>query len=62
MVNYAIQQQGIPIIDDICIKNTTDQDMEDLMLSIDSDTGLIDEFELGIQSVRAGEELHVRNL
>ena len=62
VVNYAIQQQGIPIIDDICIKNTTDQDMEDLMLSIDSDTGLIDEFELGIQSVRAGEELHVRNL
>lgn len=62
VVNYAIQQQGIPIIDDICIKNTTDQDMEDLMLSIDSDTGLIDEFELGIQSVRAGEELHVKNL
>ena len=23
VVNYAIQQQGIPIIDDICIKNTS---------------------------------------
>lgn len=62
MVTYAIQQQGIPIIDDVCIKNTIEQDIEDLMLSIDSDTMLIDEFKLGIQSVRAGEELHMKNL
>lgn len=62
VVNYAIQQQGNPIIDDICIKNTTDQDFENLMLIIDSDTMLIDEFKLGIQSVHAGEELHMKNL
>ena len=62
VVTYAIQQQGIPIIDDICIKNKTDLDIEDLMLSIDSDTMLIDEFKLGIQSVHAGEELHLKNL
>lgn len=62
VVTYAIQQQGIPIIDDVCIKNTTDRDIEDLMLSIDSDTMLIDEFKLGIPSVHAGEELHMKNL
>ena len=62
VVNYAIQQQGIPIIEDICIKNITEQDFENLMLIIDSDTMLIDEFKLGIQSVHAGEELHMKNL
>lgn len=62
VVTYAIQQQGISFIDDVCIKNTTDQEFEDLMLSIDSDTALIDEFKLGIQFIGAGEELHMKNL
>lgn len=62
VVTYALQQQGVSIIDDVCIKNTTDQDIDDLMLIVDSDTKLIDEFKLGIQSIRAGEELHMKSL
>ena len=52
VVNYAIEQQGISVVDDVCIKNTTNQDINDLTLYIDSDTRLIEEFKLGIQSVQ----------
>ena len=62
VVNYAIEQQGISVVDDVCIKNTTNQDINDLTLYIDSDTRLIEEFKLGIQSVQVGEELHLKNL
>lgn len=62
VVTYALQQQGVSIIDDVCIKNTTDQNIENLLLCVDSDSKLIDEFKLGIHSIRAGEEMHIKNL
>ena len=60
VITYAIQQNGGRIVRDICLKNTTEEDVDDLLIRIDSDTDLIQMFELEIQKLRAGEELHLK--
>ena len=60
VITYAIQQNGGRIVRDICLKNTTEEDIDDLLIRIDSDTDLIQMFELEIQKLRAGEELHLK--
>lgn len=62
VVTYAIQQQGVNIIDDVCFKNTTEIELDNLKLQIDSDTELIEKFTVGIQRLRVGEEIHLRYL
>ena len=62
VITYAVQQNGIEIIDDICIKNMTEADLNDLILRIDSDTRLIETYEIGIQVLRAGEDIHLKKL
>ena len=60
VITYAIQQNGGRIVRDIYLKNTTEEDRDDLLIRIDSDTDLIQMFELEIQKLRAGEELHLK--
>lgn len=49
VITYAIQQNGVQIIHDICLKNITEEDMDDLIIRIESDNGLIDLYECGVQ-------------
>lgn len=62
VVNYAIQQLGINIVNDVCIKNTTNDDLDNLSLQIDSDVKLVEKLVIGVQKLRAGEELHFRDI
>lgn len=62
IITYAIQQHGVKIVRDVCIKNTTDVSVKNLVLKISSDTALLNIFEEGVQELRAGEEIHLRGL
>lgn len=62
VLTYAIVHNGMHIVRDICIKNCTDADAEHLTLHIDSSNGLMEDFELLIEKIKPGEELHFRNL
>lgn len=62
VITYAIQQHGVKIVRDVCIKNVTDTDISNLVLKVSSDSALLYEYEEGIQELCAGEEIHLRNL
>ncbi len=62
VINYAIQQNGVNIISDICVKNNSQNEYNDLILRIDSDSGLIEKSEVGIQKLRLEEEVHLKNV
>lgn len=60
VITYAIQQNGGQIVRDICLKNTTEEDIDNLKIRITSDTDLIQVFELEVQKLRPNEELHLK--
>lgn len=62
VMTYALQQQGVDIVDEVCIKNTTDKDINDLIVRITSDTNLINVFEVGVEKIRAGEDVSLKGL
>lgn len=62
ILNYALLQNGLRIIRDVCIKNVSENDIDNMMLRIESDIELILPFEQGIQKIQAGEELHLHDL
>lgn len=62
VITYAIQQNGGEIVRDICIHNITEGDIENLTVQVNSDTALIELYELGIQKIRAGEEIHLKEI
>lgn len=60
VINYAIQQNGGHIVRDVCIKNNSNEDIDKVYLKIKSDNELIENFEMELSKVRAGEELHLK--
>lgn len=60
VVNYAIQQNGIPIIREVCVKNTSEEDIDCLVIKIDSNDGWMEPSQMGIQKLKAGEERHLK--
>lgn len=62
VLTYALLQNGIKLVRDVCIKNISQNVINDLMLKVKSDIDLVIPFEQGIQSLQAGEELHLRDL
>lgn len=62
MLTYATVHNGTHIVRDICVKNISESDLDDLMLRISSGSGIIENFELGIEKIKPGEELHFKNL
>lgn len=61
VLTYAVYQQGSKIISDVCVKNNAEEDIENLLLKIETDNKLIDLFTLGIDKINAGEELHFKD-
>lgn len=61
VLNYALHQNGTPVVSEIRIKNLTEGDMENLVLKVNGDGEMISPYEEQIQLVRAGEELLLRN-
>lgn len=62
VLTYAIVHNGVHIVRDICIKNISEADLDDLMVRISSGNELIIDFEQGIEKIKPGEELHLKNL
>lgn len=62
IVNYVLQQNGLPIVRDFCLKNETEADIENLYIKISTNIDLMQPFVQGIQILHTGEEIHLRNL
>ena len=62
VLNYAMIYNGFPIIHDICIKNTSDIDLQNLTLNITTDNGMIKPFIQGIELIKSEEEIHFNEL
>lgn len=62
VLNYAMIYNGFPIIHDICIKNTSDIDLQNLTLNIVTDNGMIKPFIQGIELIKSEEEIHFNEL
>ena len=59
IITYAIYQNGLRIVRGISLKNNTEQDIENLMVKISSDSELIMPYEQGIHTLRASEEMNL---
>lgn len=62
VLTYAIVHNGAHIVRDICVKNISESDMDSLIIRITSSNNLTENFKLGIQKIKPGEELHFKNL
>ena len=62
VLNFAIIHNGAHIVRDICVKNVSEIDLEHLMIRISTGNGLTEDYKLGIEKIKPGEELHFRNL
>lgn len=62
VLTYATVHNGAHIVRDICVKNISESDLDGLMLRVCSDNNLTENFELGIEKIKPGEELHFKNL
>ena len=62
VLTYATVHNGAHIVRDICVKNISESDMDNLMLRVCSDNNLTENFEQGIEKIKPGEELHIKNL
>lgn len=62
VLTYAVVHNGAHIVRDICVKNGSEADIDHLMIKIDSNNELVELFEIGIEKIKPGEELHFRNL
>lgn len=62
VLTYALQQNGSPLVREISLKNETDADYENLMVRVSTDGELIEPFTQGIQVLKSGEEIQLRNL
>ena len=62
MLTYANIHNGAHIVRDICLKNVSETDLDHLLIRISSSNELTEEFKLGIEKIKAGEELHFKNL
>ena len=60
-INYALYQNGTPLISAIRIQNLTGEDMENLVLRIKGDGDILIPYEETILQVRGGEELVIRS-
>lgn len=59
---YATVHNGAHIVRDVCVKNLSESDLDNLMLRISSRNNLIENLELGIEKIKPGEERHFKYL
>lgn len=62
VLNFAIIHNGDHIVRDIWVKNGSETNLNHLLLKITSSNGLTEDFKLGIEKIKSGEELHFKNL
>lgn len=62
VLTYATVHNGAHIVRDIFIKNVSEADIDNLIVKISSNNGLVDNLSFGIEKIKPGEELHFKNL
>lgn len=62
VLTYAIVHNGTHFIRDICVKNNSQSSLENLVIRISTSNGLVENSELRIEKIKAGEELHFKNI
>lgn len=62
VLNYAIVHNGVHIIRDICLKNESEEEFQDLTVQFHSDNEFIKKGGVGVDRIRPGEEIHLKNL
>jgi len=62
VLTYAIVHNGSPFVRDVCIKNISDEDIDNLIIRIESNNSLVTPFRLGVEKIKPEEELHFKNL
>ena len=62
VLTYAAVHNGIQIVRSVGVRSLSEADMEDVVLKIDSDNGVIEHYEVGIQKLKAGEEVCVKDI
>lgn len=62
VLTYAAVHNGAHFVRDVCVKNISESDLDDLMIQIRSSNDLTENFEQGIGKTKPGEELHFKNL
>ena len=60
-LTYAAVHNGLHIVRDIYVKNVSEKDMDNMVVRIVSDNGLVEKTEFGIEKIHPGEELHFKN-
>ncbi len=62
VLTYAIIHNGVHIVRDICVKNISEEDFQYLTVRICSSNQLVENFDIGIDKIKPGEEVHLKNL
>lgn len=62
VLTYAIIHNGAHIVRDICVKNVSEIALDNLLIRISTGNGLTEDFKLGIEKIKPGEELRFRDL
>lgn len=60
VVNYALQQNSVPVIQEIIIENGTKQDITDVTIQVQSNPAIVRPFVLNVAVLTAGESYSVR--
>ncbi len=62
ILTYAVVHNGVNFVRDICLKNSSNVDIDHVVLKIETKNDLIENFELNIEKIKSGEEFHLKNL
>lgn len=62
VVNYALQQNRLPVVREITIKNNTDKDLSNVILRIESEPQIISTFSQIINTIPAQKTLSIKTI
>lgn len=62
VLTYAIVHNGAHIVRDVCVKNVSETDLDNLVVEITANNGLAEKFKFGIENIKPDEERHFKKL
>lgn len=62
VLTYAIVHIGAYVVRDVCVKNVSEADLDNLVVKISANIEMVENFKFGIEKIKPDEELHFKNL
>lgn len=62
VLTYAIVHNGAHVVRDVCVKNVSQADLDNLVVKISANIELAENFKFAIEKIKPDEELHFKNL